>query len=325
MKKLVKSVVGLSLLATLAGCGTSDQSLETVIAEAEGNHFRVGVLLPDVGLGDQSFNDLAVKGLVDARDELDILWSYRDATNSTSLEAGLDELVAQENDLIIGVGYSTQEAIEEVAKEYPDQQFVLVDTASELENIDGIIFKEDEGSFLAGVVAAKASKTGVLGFVGGMEDPVILKFLEGYRQGAQSVNPEIEVLVSYANTYADDKVGAQLASDMIAKNADVLYAAAGYTGVGLLQEAQRQGVYAIGVDNDQYFYAEKAVITSMTKNIDIAVYNYVQNYIENKPTSQQIVEFGIAEDGVALAPIRILNNAIELEQDLASVQVKLNN
>ncbi|MER2107113.1 MAG: BMP family ABC transporter substrate-binding protein [Solibacillus sp.] len=325
MKKIVKSVAGICLVTTLAGCGNSEQSLETIIAQAEDNHFSVGVLLPDVGLGDQSFNDLAVNGLVRARDELDILWSYRDATNSASLEAGLHELLEQHHDLIIGVGYTTQEVLENVADDYPDQQFVIVDSASDLENIDSITFKEDEGSFLAGAIAAKASKTGVLGFVGGMEDPVILKFLEGYRQGAQSVNPAIEVLVSYANTYSDDKIGAQLARDMIEQNADVLYAAAGYTGVGLLQEAQRQGVYAIGVDNDQYFYAEKAVITSMTKNIDVAVYNYVQNYIENKPTTQQIVEFGIADDGVALAPIRVLDNAIELEQYVQTVQVKLNN
>lgn len=323
MKKIRYIVASVGLMATLAGCNNDENSLEAVVAEAKEAHFSVGILLPDVGLGDQSFNDLAINGLVNARDELDILWSYREGTDSALLESGLAELLEEDHDLIIGVGYTTQEVLEQAAKDYPEQQFVIVDSASELENIDGITFKEDEGSFLAGVVAAKASTSGIIGFVGGMEDPVIEKFLDGYRQGAQSVHPSIDVLVSYANTYSDDQIGAQLAGEMIAKGADVLYAAAGYTGVGLLQEAQRQGVYAIGVDNDQYFYAEKAVITSMTKNIDIAVYDYVKNYLEQKPTSQQILEFGIEDDGVALAPIRILNNAIELEQELQSVQVQL--
>lgn len=297
--------------------------MEAIITEAEEQHFSVGVLLPDVGLGDQSFNDLAIKGLVDARDRLDILWSYRELTTSGSMEQGLEELLEESHDLIIGVGYTTQEALEKYAPEHPDTQFVIVDSASDVENIDGITFKEDEGSFLAGVVAAKTSKSGVIGFVGGMEDPIIMKFLTGYRQGAQSVNPAIDVLVSYANTYSDDKIGANLAREMVENKADVLYAAAGYTGVGLLQEAQRQGVYAIGVDNDQYFYAEKAVITSMTKNIDVAVFDYVKSYIENEPTTQQILEFGIEDDGVALAPIRVVENAIELEQQLDHVRVEL--
>lgn len=323
MKKIMKSVAGISLIALLAGCGSNDESMETVIANAEAEHFRIGILLVDLGLGDQSFNDSAVSGLVKARDELDILWSYRDGLNSSSLEDGLEQLLAEDNDLIIGVGYDTQAVLEKYAPQHPDQQFVVVDSASSIENIDGITFKEDEGSFLAGVVAAKASTTGVLGFLGGMEnDPVIEKFLVGFRQGAQSVNPDITVLTRYANTYSDDKVGAQLTQEMIAEQADVLYAAAGYTGVGLLQEAQRQKVYAIGVDVDQYFYAEQAVITSMIKNVDVAVYDYVQNYIKQKPETQQTLEFGLAENGMELAPIRVLDNAIELEQELATVQVK---
>lgn len=324
MKKIVKSVAGVGLIALLAGCSDNEQTMETIIAEAEANHFRVGILLVDLGLGDQSFNDSAVSGLVKARDDLDILWSYRDGLNSGSLEEGLEDLLAQDNDLIIGVGYETQAVLEKYAPDYPEQQFVVVDSASGIENIDGITFKEDEGSFLAGVVAAKASKTGIVGFLGGMEnDPVIEKFLVGFRQGAQSVNPSIQVVIRYANTYSDDKIGAQLTGEMITEQADVLYAAAGYTGVGLLREAQRQGVYAIGVDVDQYFYAEKAVITSMMKNVDVAVYNYIKNYIENEPTMQQTLEFGLAENGMELAPIRVLNNAIELEQDLANVQVQL--
>ncbi len=125
------------------------------------------------------------------------------------------------------------------------------------------------------------------------------------------------------NTYSDDKVGAQIASTMIDQGADVLYAAAGYTGVGLLQEAQKQGVYAIGVDSDQYFYAEKAVITSMMKNVDVAVYEYIETYMNSTPNEKLLLEFGIAEDGVKLAPIRVLSNSVELEEALTKINVNL--
>lgn len=320
MKKLVRMFVCIGIIATLAGCNDANNSLEEKLIEAEASQFSVGVLLPDIGLGDQSFNDLAVNGLVNARDDLNILWSYREATTNDIIEEQLQALIEEKHDLIIGVGYTSQEALEKLAVENPEQQFVIVDSASEVENIDGIMFKEDEGSYLAGVVAGRTSKTGVIGFVGGFEDPIILKFLEGFEQGAKSVNPDIQVLVEYANTYSDDKLGASIASNMIAEQADVLYAAAGYTGVGLLQEAQRKGVYAIGVDIDQYFYAEKAVITSMTKNIDVAVFDYVKNYIDKKPTSQLNLEFGIAEDGVDLAPIRIVEDAINLEQEVEKIK-----
>lgn len=315
----------ISILLVISACTNQTISVDEAIAKAEKERVRVGILLPDTGLGDQSFNDLAINGLVEARDKLDVIWSYRDLSMVETEEEGLQELIAEKNDIIIGIGYSVQELLETYAKKYPKQQFVLVDSTSTVENIDGITFKEDEGSFLAGVVAAKASKSNIIGFVGGMEDPVIQKFYDGYIQGAKLVNPSINVLLKYANTYSDDKVGAQLASDMIASGADVLYAAAGYTGVGLLQEAQKQGVYAIGVDVDQYFYAEKAIITSMLKNVDVAVYEYIKTYIKEQPTEQVNLQLGIVEKGVQLAPIRVLGNAVELENALTEVDVKINN
>lgn len=323
MKRMGTMLLGAGLLLTLSACGDDVTHTEKAVEQVQKQHFSVGVLLPDIGLGDQSFNDLAVNGLVKARDELDIIWSYRDEKNVDSMEQGIEELLAEDHDLIIGVGYSVQEILESYATKNPEKQFVIIDSVSDMENIDAITFKEDEGSYLAGALAAMTSESGIIGFVGGMEDPVIEKFMIGYQQGAKSVNPAIEVLVQYANTYSDDKVGAQIASDMIASGADVLYAAAGYTGVGLLQQAQKENVLAIGVDSDQYFYAEKAVVTSMLKNIDIAVFEYVEQFMKAEPTKQVLLEFGIKEDGVKLAPIRVVNNAIELEQSLEKIQVNL--
>lgn len=302
-------------------CGHSTMKAADAMEEEMSKHLKVGVLLPDIGLGDQSFNDLAIKGLVKAQENLNIVWNYADLTTHETLEQSLDALLAEHNDVIIGVGYSTQEMIEAAAKKYPKKRFMLIDTISDVPNVDSISFKENEGSFLAGVVAAKTTKTNVLGFVGGMDDEIINRFYKGFKEGAQSINPNIRVIKTYSNTYEDAKLGANLASQMITKEqADVLYAAAGYTGVGLLQEAQKQHVYAIGVDSDQYFYAEKAVITSMIKNIDVAVFDYIES-IQKNPTQGQIqMELGIREDGVGIAPIRIVQHASNIENTVNKVR-----
>lgn len=305
----------------MSACGSSSTKVADAIDEEMAKHLKIGVVLPDVGLGDQSFNDLAIEGLKKAQEDLDIVWNYTDLTTNETLEDALAELIKEDNDIIIGVGYSTQEMIEEAAKANPTQRFMLLDTVSDVENVDSISFKENEGSYLAGVVAAKTTKTNVLGFVGGMKDEIIKRFYDGFKEGAQSINKDIQVIEKYANTYEDAKLGADIASEMIVSdNADVLYAAAGYTGVGLLQEAQKQHVYAIGVDSDQYFYAENAVVTSMIKNIDVAVFNYIKSIKEDSKQGQIQIELGIKEDGVGIAPVRIVSNASNIERSVDKIR-----
>lgn len=323
MKKGIYFVLLCTISFLLVAC-TNENDTATAIEEMKREKFSVGALLPDYGLGDQSFNDLAVNGLVKAREDLDIIWSYRDQTTSNSLEEGIDELIAENHDVIIGVGYTVQELFEDRAAKHPDQRFVLIDTSSTVENIDGIVFKEFEGSYLAGAIAAMLTTSNTIGFVGGMEDEVIFRFRDGFIEGATFINPEITVLTEFANTYADADKGRAIAKEMIENNADILYAAAGYTGVGLLQQAQDSGVYAIGVDNDQYFYAEKAVVTSMLKKVDVAVYKYIEQLIENPKSKQQVLQFGIADNAIGLAPIRIVNNAAQLELQLEKIAVPTN-
>lgn len=317
---LMISIVFLTALL-MSACGSSSTKVADAMDEEMAKHLKIGVVLPDVGLGDQSFNDLAIEGLKKAQEDLDIVWNYTDLTTNETLEDALAELIKEDNDIIIGVGYSTQEMIEEAAKANPTQRFMLLDTVSDVENVDSISFKENEGSYLAGVVAAKTTKTNVLGFVGGMKDEIIKRFYDGFKEGAQSINKDIQVIEKYANTYEDAKLGADIASEMIVSdNADVLYAAAGYTGVGLLQEAQKQHVYAIGVDSDQYFYAENAVVTSMIKNIDVAVFNYIKSIKEDSKQGQIQIELGIKEDGVGIAPVRIVSNASNIERSVDKIR-----
>lgn len=315
-------LLSISLFSSvILGACSDEKDTDERLLEVKGEKFSVGLLLPDVGMGDQSFNDLVVDGLLEARDDLDVIWSYRDLETSDSLEKGLDELIAEDHDVIIAVGYTVQEMLEKEAAEHPEQRFALIDTVSEVENVDSIVFNEKEGSYLAGVLAAHVSKTGILGFLGGFNDEVIMRFHDGFLAGARSVNPDVQVIKMFADTYSDANVGTAMASTMIEQQADVLYAAAGYTGVGLLQQAQKAGVYAIGVDSDQYFYAEKAVVTSMQKNLDVAVYSYLQSLVKNENSMQQVLEFGTENGGVGLSPIRVVSNASELEEKLEAIDV----
>ncbi|WP_203245883.1 BMP family lipoprotein [Sporosarcina beigongshangi] len=298
MKNKIMVVLFITLL--LGACGLEEKN------PLEGK-VKVGVMLSENGLGDQSFSDLAFAGLVKARDEEGIVIEYLELADTGTYENGFEQLANSGNDLVFALGFTGQEALEKVAQAYPQQSFVLVDAVSEMNNITSITFKENEGSVLAGIVAATVSETQTIGFIGGVEAPLIQRFEQGFVQGAKSVNPTIEIMTEYAGSFDNDVLGAEIAANMIDSQADVLYAAAGFTGVGMLQEAEKQGVYAIGVDSDQYFYAEKAVITSMMKKIDLALFDIIHAYKETGEIPSGHVELGFAENAVGLAPFRVLD------------------
>ncbi|PMC40379.1 BMP family ABC transporter substrate-binding protein [Bacillus sp. UMB0899] len=307
--KKIASVLGLVFLFAIAGC--SQEEATSRVDEK----VKIGIMLSDVGLGDQSFSDSAFNGLIKARDELGIRFDYRELKESETYENGLTELVEEDHDIVVGLGFMVQEDLEKVAKKYPDQQFILIDAISELKNVTSITFKEDQGSFLAGVVAALTTKTNKIGFIGGDDVPLIHKFEEGFEEGAKSINPSIQVEATYANDFGNDQLGAKLAREMIQNDVDVLYAAAGFTGVGMLKEAQANKVLAIGVDSDQYFYAEKAVVTSMLKNVDVAMYQLAEQLIKNNKVQTGHIELGIEDDGIGLAPLRVFPFSKE-QQDI---------
>ncbi|MCA1031023.1 BMP family ABC transporter substrate-binding protein [Bacillus timonensis] len=302
----------------MTGCANGEKAEEQKM-------IKVGIMLSDVGLGDQSFSDAAFNGLIKARDELGIIFDYRELKDTGSYEKGLVELVEEKNDLIVGLGFMVQEDLEKVAKKYPDQHFLLIDSVSDLPNITSITFKEDQGSFLAGVVAALTTKTNKVGFIGGADVPLIRKFSNGFIQGVHSVNPDIQVIEVFAGDFGNDQLGARLAQELIGKQSDVLYAAAGFTGVGVLKEAEANGIYAIGVDSDQYFYAEKAVITSMQKNVNVAIYQTIEQLVSNGGIQEGKIELGLKEGGVGLAPIRIISLPDEHTKILEDWAKKLTN
>ncbi|MGG0720028.1 BMP family ABC transporter substrate-binding protein [Robertmurraya massiliosenegalensis] len=303
------------LVFFITGCSPS------ATVEKETEH-KIGILLSDSGLGDESFNDSAFRGLENARDEFGILFDYREAPDG-DLEGALTELVEEGNDIVIGLGFSVKEAVEKIAAEHPEQLFLLIDETSELENVITITFKEQEGSFLVGMIAAMTSETNKIGFIGGVDVPLIHHFRAGFAQGVHYVKPDAEVFVDFAGTFDDADLGKQLATTQIQQGADFIYHAAGFTGFGALQAAQDQNVLAAGVDTDQFFVAEKAVVTSMIKKVDQAVYDIAKMLHKNGEIDAQSFQLGLAEEGVGLAEIRVKSLTPEQQNMLEGATEKI--
>lgn len=298
------------IIFVLSACNSVNMNSE------DNGRIKIGIMLSDDGLGDQSFSDLGFAGLERARDDLNVSFDYREIKETKSYEQGFEELVAQGSDLIIGLGFTVQEPMEKIASKYQDQRFLLIDSTSELPNIHNVNFKEEEGSYLLGRLAAMKTESSTVGFIGGVNSPIIQKFEKGFTTGVKAENPQAKVLSVYSGSFGDDKLGVSIAKDMISEGADFLYPAAGFTGVGSILEAQNSGVYAFGVDSDQFFLAEDTVVSSMLKRVDTAIYNAVKELVDTGTLSEKNTVLGIKEEGVSLAPIRVINLTPEEQKKL---------
>ncbi|QHE50583.1 BMP family protein [Pontibacillus sp. HMF3514] len=283
----------------LSACGTKEE------AKASSEQKSIGLVVTQSGLGDESFSDSAFKGLERARDEEGILFDYREPLEGEH-EKHMAELIQEGHDLIIGLSFRSQAAMEALAEKYPEQEFVLIDSVSDYDNITSITFKEDEGSKLIGLIAGMRTESNTVGFIGGEDIPVVQNFEKGFREGVKQANPDAEVLVNYTNTFEDDEKGAEVARKQIEEGADFVFPAAGFSGIGALKETQAQGKYAFGVDSDQYYLAEDAIVTSMLKRVDIALYDMAKRLKSNQEFTGEHIELGLEQGGVGLAPIRII-------------------
>ncbi len=296
MRKLFITMLAMATLF-LAACGGKKEEGKEVAAESKLN---VGIVLSIGGLGDKSFNDSAYRGLEEAKKDLGINFKYVEPASPAEDEQYLREFAENNYDLVIAVGFLMKDATEIVAKDFPNVKFAIIDETVDLPNVTSLLFAEDEGSFLVGALAAMMSETGTVGFVGGMEVPLIQKFQAGYEAGAKYVNPEIKTLSIYTsgpNPFNDPVRGKENALSLIKQGADVVYHAAGGTGVGVIDAAKEAGVYAIGVDSNQDAVAEGVVLTSMLKNVDVAVYNTVKA-VQDGNFKGGIERLGVAEGGV---------------------------
>ena len=256
------------------------------------------------GKFDKSFNEAAYTGAERFREETGMKYRDFEPTNEAQRTQSMRRLAERGANPIVAVGFGYAAAVEEVAKEYPDIKFSIIDMVVDLPNVQSIVFKEHEGSFLVGALAAMASKTGKVGFVGGMDIPLIRRFACGYEQGVKHINADAEIFQNMTGTtpaaWNDPGKGAELAKSQFDRGADVIYAAAGGTGIGVYQAAKDDGKLAIGVDSNQNHIHPGTMLTSMVKGVDVAVYNAFKAGAEGK-FEAGVQVLGLAEDGVGWA------------------------
>jgi basic membrane protein A len=251
------------------------------------------------GKFDKSFNEAAYRGMEQWKKETGKSYLDFEIANESQREQAIRRMAERGASPIIGIGFGQASSIEKIAKEFPKLQFAIIDMVVSLPNVQSVVFKEHEGSILVGAMAAMASKTGKVGFVGGMDIPLIRKFQCGYEQGAKFANPKAEVFANMTGTtgaaWSDPARGGELARAQFAKGADVVFAAAGGTGMGVYQAAKDGGKLAIGVDSNQNHLQPGTMLTSMIKKVDVAVYNVAKGH---KPG---VSSLGLKEGGVDYA------------------------
>ena len=275
-----------------------------LVAAAGAAQIKPAVVFDMGGKFDKSFNEGIYNGVERFRMETGISYAEFEVANEAQREQALRNFARRGYDPIIAVGFGQAPALEKVAAEYPDTNFSIIDMVVDLPNVQSIVFKEHEGSFLVGMIAALASETGRVGFVGGMDIPLIRKFACGYEQGVMHVNPDAEVYQNMTGTtpaaWNDPVKGAELAKSQFDRGADVVFAAAGGTGLGVLQAAADAGKLSIGVDSNQNYLHPGSVLTSMLKRVDVAAYDVYQTAMDGT-WSAGIRNLGLAEDGVGWA------------------------
>jgi basic membrane protein A len=300
-------------LATVAGLGAA-------VTTARAADAPVALIIAQGGLGDQSYNDLADKGFKAALAETKLQGKE---VESKDVVAQGENMLRRASDggfgLIIDLEYSHGDALQAVAKDYPNVDYSILSREVPGANIASVMFKEQEGSFLAGALAAQVASDPkikgigpkpIIGVIGGTKAIGIDKFIVGYIQGAHTINPDVEVKVAYSNNFGDPALGHQMAKAMFDAGASIVYQVAGGTGIGVIQAAKESGHYAIGVDTDQDGMAPGNVLTSMIKRTDLGVATIIKAYAADKFKGGQTVTLGLAEDGVGLSDMKYTKDLV---------------
>ncbi len=268
---------------------------------ANAGDFKPAVVFDMGGRFDKSFNEGVYKGLEKFKKDTGTDYRYFEVTNPTQREQAVRKMAQKGSNPVLGIGFAQGPAIDKVAGEFPKTNFAIIDMVVNKPNVQSIVFKEQEGSFLVGLLAAMASKTHKVGFIGGMDIPLIRKFECGYEQGVKYADPKAEVIQnmtgSTPSAWNDPSRGGELAKGQFDRGVDVIFAAAGGTGVGVYQAAKDAGKLAIGVDSNQNYMQPGTMLTSMVKRVDVAAYNVFKSAKDGsfKPGIQVL---GLAEGGV---------------------------
>lgn len=335
------------LLAVVAFATSCEKRTE---ARREGCTAKVGIVFDIGGKNDRSFNAAAWEGVQRAERELGICLYDVEPGNPTSIEPAMRAFAEKNYDLIIGVGFAQGPIMKRVAYDYPDVKFAIVDgiifekdDKTPRFNVASLVFREHEGSYLVGMIAASKSKTGVLGFLGGMDIPLIHRFAKGYEEGALSVNPNIKVIRNYCgvsdSAWNNPGKGKELSLAQIEKGADVIFTAAGNSGLGAFDAVEQFGKndqgeanrFVIGVDSNQNGVKPGFVLTSMVKRVDNAVYDVVKEVLDGQ-FKGGFHTFGLDKDGVAYAmdknnetliPADVIQKVEEAKRKIVAGEIKV--
>ncbi|WP_027308938.1 BMP family protein [Caloramator sp. ALD01] len=306
MKKALALVLSASLIAgVFTGCAKKGGEQGT----QPKSNVKIGMVTDQGGLGDKSFNDSAYEGLKRIEKDFGVKPDVLQSKQQENYEPNLTQL-GQRDDLTFAIGFLMEGSLKNVAQKMPDKKFAIIDAVVDLPNVMSITFKEEEGSFLMGVIAGKMTKTNKVGFIGGIDMPLIQKFEAGFAAGVKAVNPQAaeglmnRTTVKYAGSFTDSNKGYELAKALYNDGCDVVYHASGAVGLGLFKAAKEMKKWAIGVDQDQAETApdfKDVILSSMIKRVDVGTYTASKNLIEGNFKAGHMV-LGLKEDGVGYAP-----------------------
>lgn len=276
-------------------------ALSSTLAQAD---YKVALVLDKGGRDDKSFNSAAFEGATRAQKELGAFLKYVETTDDAAVENTMRSFAQKNFDLIIGIGFAQMEAIKKVSAQFPKINFALVDAEVKAPNVRSLLFEEHQGSYLVGALAALKSKTGKVGFVGGMDVPLIRRFQMGYEAGVKKINPKATVVSNYIGVSSDawnnPAKAKELALTQYSGGADVIFAAAGASNNGIFDAAEDKKAFAIGVDSNQNWVKPGRILTSMLKRVDIAVFKTIEDGKNGKFTAG-VDRYGLKNNGVDYA------------------------
>lgn len=319
MKKRVLSLLlATGMVVSLAACGGSDNKSASDDKKSGDDPIKVCVVYSG-NLGDKSYNDSCNIGAEKAKEEFGVEVKNLEGTTAEEWKANLLSACEDGYDLVICSSSNFQEYLEEYAPEYPDVKFAIIDTTVEADNVVSVSFAQNQGSFLAGAAAALFTQhseidgvndDAVIGWVGGMDIPVLQDFFVGYKQGAEYINPDIKVLQSFAGTWNDPLKGKELTLAQYEQGADIVMNVASGTGPGILEAATEAGKYAIGVDLNQDNDQPGHVLTSMVKRVDTACYSVIKSVVDGSFKGNSVSYLDVAADGVGLTDFSVIKAAL---------------
>lgn len=293
-----RSVLGAAAaVLMLLGTGCAHRPVQT---GPRAGQLSLGMVTDVGGLGDKSFNDSAYRGLKRARAKLGAYIQVLQSRSAADYQPNLVALTQAHLNMIYAIGTLMNKDLDQIAKENPSQQYAIIDAVVNEPNVVSATFKEQDGSFLAGALAALVSKTHHIAFLGGQDIPLLRKFEAGFRAGAEEINPKTKVSVKYVGSFDDVTSGKELANLLFSGGADIIFAAAGKAGLGAMDAvSSRKGDFVIGVDSNQDSLVPGKVLTSMVKHVDVAVYEIAKALRTKHPMHGHVI-FGLKGNGVAL-------------------------